>query len=72
MSNEQIIDELCGILSVDEPGEIVAAVRGLRDRAAQFAQPIVYLDAAGKLNVSQMTVRQTVQVITALEGLQVR
>jgi hypothetical protein len=72
MSNEQIVEELCGILSVDEPGEILAAVHALRDRATQFAQPIVYLDAAGKLNVAQMTVRQTVQVITALEGLQVR
>jgi len=72
MSNEQIVEELCGILSVDEPGEILAAVHALRDRATQFAQPIVYLDAAGKLNVAQMTVRQVNTVITALEGLQAR
>lgn len=67
MTNDQLFDELSALLQVDDPGEIIAAVRefsGLR--------PLVWTDSANGLHVAPLTVRQVVQIIGALEGLTVK
>lgn len=71
MTNEQIIDELCGLMAVKDGGEALAQVRIMRDRNLQLAQPLVWSDAGGVLHVAPLTVRQIMQLITALESLQV-
>lgn len=72
MTPEQILDELCGMMAAETPAEALEAVRAMRDRNMQIAQPVVYIDPAGKMNVAPMTVRQINTVIAALEGLQVK
>lgn len=72
MTPEQILDELCGMMAAETPAEALEAVRTMRDRNMQIAQPLVYLDPAGKMNVAPLTVRQVMQIVNALEGLQVK
>lgn len=71
MTNEQLIDELCGLMAVKDGDEALAQVRIMRDRNLQLAQPLVWQDAAGVLHVAPLTVRQTMQLIAALESLPV-
>lgn len=72
MTNEQILDELRGLMAVETNDEILAAVRAMHDRNTQIAQPLVYRDPDGKMNIAPMTVRGANTVIAALEGLQVK
>ena len=71
MTDEQILDELRGLMAAETNAEALAAVRTMRDRNLHLAQPIVWQDTAGTMHVAKLTVRQVVQVIGALEGLQV-
>jgi hypothetical protein len=72
MTPEQMLDELCGMANAATPADALEAVRSAVARNAQIAQPLVYLDPAGKMNVAPLTVRQIMQIIAALEGLQVK
>lgn len=72
MTPEQMLDELCGMMNAETPADALEAVRSVVARNTQIAQPLVFIDPDGKLTVTISTVRQAMQLITALEGLQVK
>lgn len=67
MNDEQMRDELLGLLKVNTMTDALRVVREMADK-----QPLVWLRPDGNLGVASLTVRQVVQVIGVLEGLTVK
>lgn len=69
MTDQQAIDEIKGLLGANT---LIDALRTLREwRELISLKPIVSTDSSGMLHIAPLTVRQTMQLLAALEGLQV-
>lgn len=66
-SPDDYLEQIVALLQVTSSVDAYNAVKELTD-----LRPLVWLDASNGLRMSPMTVRQIVQLITALEGLTVK
>jgi hypothetical protein len=70
MTDQEAIEQIKDVLGVNT---LIDGLRKLREwREVVKVRPVVWTDDDNNLRVAPLTVRQTVQLIAALEGLQVR
>lgn len=70
MTEPEMIEEIKRVLEVNT---LIDGLRRLREwKEVVKVRPVVWTDADNNLRIAPLTVRQTVQVIGALENLQVR
>lgn len=71
MTEQMMIDEIKGMLGANTLVDAVRILRELKESMAAL-KPIVSVDSEGRLHFAALTVRQIVQLMTALEGLTVK
>ena len=71
MSEQMMIDEIKGMLDANTLVDAVRILRELKEDMAAL-KPIVSVDTEGRLHFAPLTVRQIVQLMTALQGLTVQ
>lgn len=71
MSEEMMIDEIKGLLDANTLIDAVRILRELKESMAAL-KPIVSVDTERRLHFAPLTVRQTMQLMAALEKLTVQ
>lgn len=70
MSEQEMIEQIKTIMDANT---LIDAMRTAAEwKALVSLKPVIWTDSAGALHVAPLTVRQTMQVIAALEGLKVQ
>ena len=70
MTDDEAIEQIKALLDANT---LIDALRTLREwKEVVKVRPVVWTGDDNALHVAPLTVRQTVQLITALEGLQVK
>jgi hypothetical protein len=70
MTDDEAVEQIKALLAANT---LIDALRTLREwKEVVAVRPIVWTGDDNALHVAPLTVRQTVQLITALEGLQVK
>ena len=70
MTDDEAVDQIKALLDANT---LIDALRTLREwKEVVNVRPVVWTGDDNALHVAPLTVRQTLQLITALEGLQVK
>jgi hypothetical protein len=70
MTDDEAVDQIKALLDANT---LIDALRTLREwKEVIKVRPVVWTGDDNALHVAHLTVRQTLQLITALEGLQVK
>jgi hypothetical protein len=70
MTDDEAVDQIKALLDANT---LIDALRTLREwKEVIKVRPVVWTGDDNALHVAPLTVRQTLQLITALEGLQVK